>query len=317
MSKDTVVVTSALPGRVEANLHEHFKVVRIEGVADKPALVRACCDAFGIVLVPGQRVDANVIGELPTSIRLLASYSVGIDHIDLDAARKRGVLVSNTPNVLTEATADLTLLLLLSVMRGASRAEHDLRAGLWTGWSPSQVYGYDLAGKTFGIVGFGRIGKAVAQRAVSFGLKVIFYNRSGSAQPHASAEPVSDWSEFLGQCDVVSLHAPSTPNTRGLIDETAISAMKPGAFLINTARGDLVVDDAVIEAAKRGHLAGVGLDVYTGEPAFDARYSELPNATLLPHIGSSTKETREAMGRKVMENLLAVRDGLIPPDLVS
>lgn len=316
MSTRAVVATVEFPPAVMDRLTARFEVRRASARQVDAVFLRACEGAFAIATAPVDRFDAAAIGALPTSVRALVSYSVGLDHIDLPAARSRGLIVTNTPDVLTDATADLAMYLILAAARGASRAECMLRAGEWKGWRPSNVFGVDVRGKTLGIIGYGRIGQATARRARAFGLRTIFYDRRGLGRIDDLSEPVADLGAFYAACDIVSLHAPSTTETRGMIDARAIARMKPGVILINTARGDLVVDDDVIEAARSGRIGALGLDVFRGEPAFDARYLELANATLLPHIGSSTVETRAAMGAKVVDNLIAVDEGRTPPDRI-
>lgn len=316
MSRSSIVVTVELPETVMERLRVRFDVRRASARQVDEEFLRCCDGAVAIATAPVDRFDAAAIAALPASVRALVSYSVGLDHIDLAAARARGLIVTNTPDVLTDATADLAILLILSTARGASRAERSLRAGQWKGWRPSNVFGVDLRGKTLGIIGYGRIGQATAHRASAFGMRTIFYDRRGAGRKDPIAEPVADLGAFYSLCDIVSLHAPSTTETRGMIDRGAIAQMKSGVILVNTARGDLVVDDDVIEAARTGRISALGFDVFRGEPNFDPRYLDLPNATLLPHIGSSTLETRAAMGAKVVDNLVAVDEGRDPPDRV-
>lgn len=316
MSRRAVVVTVDFPSAVMDRLTARFEVRRASARQVDADFVRACDGAFAIATAPVDRFDAAAIASLPSSVRALVSYSVGLDHVDLAAARSRGLIVTNTPDVLTDATADLAMYLILAAARGASRAERMLRAGEWKGWRPSNVFGVDVRGRTLGIIGYGRIGQATARRARAFGMRTIFHDRRGVGPVDELSEPVSDLIAFYAACDIVSLHAPSTTETRGMIDARAIAQMKRGVILINTARGDLVVDDDVIEAARDGRIGALGFDVFRGEPAFDPRYLELANATLLPHIGSSTIETRAAMGAKVVDNLFAIDAGLPPPDRV-
>ena len=316
MTAKRVVLTTPLPEAVEAELVRRFSVCHASARPVGDELVGAAEGAFALVVAPGDRFDSVAISKVPRGIVGLASYSVGVDHIDLEAARGRGLIVTHTPGVLTEATADLTLHLILSAARGTSRAESALRNGAWAGWRPADVFGVDLRGRTLGILGYGRIGRAVASRAAAFGMTVVFYDRKREGAQGDTVRPVSNLGEFFAVSDVLSIHVPSTPETRGMIDEGAIEAMKPGVILINTARGDIVDDDAVIRAAESGQIRALGLDVFDGEPALNPRYLSLPNATLLPHIGSSTVETRAAMGAKVMASLEAMAVGEDPPDRV-
>jgi lactate dehydrogenase-like 2-hydroxyacid dehydrogenase len=314
--KPQIVLTTDLPDEVMAALAGRFLMRRASARTVDARFVAACEGAFAIATAPGDRFDRAAIAQLPANIRGLASYSVGLDHIDLAAASARGLIVTNTPDVLTDATADIAMYLMLAAVRGASRAERFLREGGWVGWSPAQVFGVDMRGRTLGIIGYGRIGRAVARRARAFGLRVVHYDRRGAGRRDDLSEPIADLGAFYGCCDIVSLHAPSTQETRRMIDARAIESMKQGVILINTARGDLIVDEVVIEAARSGRIGALGLDVYNGEPALDPRYLSLSNATLLPHIGSSTRETRGAMGAKVLANLLAIEAGEPPPDRV-
>ena len=304
--RPAIVWTADLPDDVEAMLLDRFdaRLLRLRTIGAS-AFVDGLDDARAIVASPGDRFDAALIAALPASIGLIASYSTGLDHIDLDAADARGIIVTNTPDVLTDATADIVLLLILATVRGAMPAARLISERRWAGWQPADILGHDLKGRTLGIFGGGRIGTATARRAAAFGLDLCYHSRSRHAPLDAlGAAYIPDRTAFLGACDILSLHAPSTAETWRIIDTAAIAAMRPGAFLINTARGDLVDDDAVIAAAMDGRLAGVGLDVFAGEPQHDPRYLDLPNACLLPHIGSSTHETRMAMGRSVIDSLI-------------
>jgi lactate dehydrogenase-like 2-hydroxyacid dehydrogenase len=310
-----VIYTRRLPPAIEEELHRLFDARHVDPAGEDVA--RTLDGVWGIVVVPGTRCDAAMIARLPACVRILASYSVGVDHIDLEAAAARGIAVSNTPDVLTDATADIAMLLILAACRAATRAEHFLRSGRWRGISLLDMFGVDLAGRTLGILGFGRIGRATARRARAFGMSIVYHGPR--ARPEAVAlearyEP--ERGDFLAASDVVSLHAPLTPATRHIIDATALAAMRPGSILVNTARGSLVDDSALIDALRRGHLRAAGLDVYEGEPDINPAYLELDNVTLLPHIGSATIETRHAMGRKVIANLTACAAGRPMPDRV-
>jgi lactate dehydrogenase-like 2-hydroxyacid dehydrogenase len=305
-----VAVSCALPEPVRVLLEAPFRLhaaplrdrspdAFAENLATAPGPVRA------LVVAPGDPVDDARIAALPPSVRGIASYSTGLDHVDLSAAAARGLLVTNTPDVLTDATADVALLLILAAVRGAGRAAAVLREGAWDGWAPDQIWGHDLRGRTLGVVGPGRIGVATARRAVALGLAVRYWSaRRRSPELDAlGATAQADWLRFLGGTDVLTLHCPSTPGTRRLIDARALAALPRGAVLVNTARGDLLDEDAVLAALASGHLAAVGLDVYANEPALDPRWRSAPGAVLLPHIGSATHETRLAMGRAVLDGL--------------
>lgn len=244
-------------------------------------------DADALLPTPRERVGAEVLAAAPR-LRIVASHSVGVDHVDLPACRARGVLVTNTPDVLTEATADLAWALILAVARRLREGEALAHSGTWDGWKPRELLGVSLAGKTLGIYGFGRIGRAVARRGEAFGMKVLTFDRDRRDE---------EFGEFLSMVDVLSIHAPLTESTRGRFGEREFLRMKEGAILVNTARG-LIVDEAALAAALRSkHLFGAGLDVFQGEPRIEAALLDLPNVVLLPHLGSATTETRLAMAR--------------------
>ncbi len=270
--------------------------------------------AAGLLCTPTEPLTAETIALLPSTLKVISTASVGFEHIDLAAATARRIRVTNTPGVLDDATADIALLLILGATRCASDGERLLRAGKWIGIRPTQLLGMQITGKRLGIVGMGRIGSAVATRAKAFGMSVCYHNRK-RARPEmeAGATYVATLEELLAQSDVVSLHAPLTPETKGLINAQRIALMKDGACLVNTGRGPLIDDDDVIAALKSGKLSSIGLDVYTGEPKIDPRYYTLANAMLVPHLGSATTETRTAMAMLAVDNLEAVLDGRAPP----
>jgi lactate dehydrogenase-like 2-hydroxyacid dehydrogenase len=251
-------------------------------------------------------------------VRLLANFGVGFNHIDLKAAVEAAITVTNTPGVLTEDTADLTMLLILAVARRANEGERELRTGKWTGWRPTHLLGTRVTGKTLGIVGFGRIGQAVAARARhGFGMRVLYHSRQRANQQTELRTGVTSSASFealLHESDFVSLHCPATPETRHLMNATTLRAMQPHAFLINTARGDVVDQDALITALDEGVIAGAALDVYEGEPLVDQRLLHRDNVVLLPHIGSATVESRVAMGRRAIANIDAFVEHRELPD---
>ncbi len=286
-----------------------------DDAAFTPQMVAEVCQgAVGLLCTPTEPITAEAIAAMPSSLKVLSTVSVGFEHIDLAAAKARGIRVTNTPGVLDDATADIALLLILGATRCASDGERLMRAGKWIGIRPTQLLGMQITGKRLGIVGMGRIGTAVATRAKAFGMSVCYHNRKPvSPEMEAGATYVATLEELLAQSDVVSLHAPLTPETKGLINAERIAMMKDGACLINTGRGPLIDDDAVITALKRGKLSSIGLDVYTGEPKIDPRYYTLENAMLVPHLGSATMETRTAMAMLAIDNLEAVLDGREPP----
>jgi lactate dehydrogenase-like 2-hydroxyacid dehydrogenase len=317
-----IIVTRRLPASVEGELARSFSVqLNPEDRQLSAGELRAALDtADGLLCTLTDRLDAPVLaGE--HRARILASFGVGYNHIDLGAARQAGLAVTNTPGVLTECTADLTLALLLMVLRRLGEGERLLRAGQWQGWAPTHHLGRRLSGKTLGIVGYGRIGRAVAWRARhGFGMRILVHSRTRPATTELAvvdAEFVDRLEALLPLVDAVSLHAPATPETRGLIDRTRLALLPPHAVVVNTARGDLVDEPALIEALQSGRLAGAGLDVYIDEPRVPAGLLGLENVVLLPHLGSATEETRTAMGMRAVENLRAFFRGERPPDLVD
>jgi len=302
-----VVYTADLPAEVEAELGRRFaaRKLRLQQIGTA-AFVSALGDARAIVVIPGDPVDAALIEALPASMNHIASYSTGLDHVDRAAAAVRGITVSGTPDVLTDATADIAILLILGAMRGAGDGLRSINAGRWTGWTPSAVFGVDLRGKMLGIAGAGRIGVATASRARAFGMTIAYWGRRTSLEMEAlGATGYSDWLGFLSAIDTLSLHLPSTAQTRGLVDARALHAMRRGSYLVNTARGDLVDDEAVIAALASGQLAGVGLDVFSGEPRIHPGYHNARGVFALPHLGSATVETRAQMGASVIASLSA------------
>ncbi|PSJ39574.1 2-hydroxyacid dehydrogenase [Allosphingosinicella deserti] len=311
-----VIVTRRLPEPVEATLIAEFDAEVNHGPPfDRERLAAAvqACDVLACTVT--DRLDADMIGRAGPRLKLLANFGVGVDHIDLAAAKARGILVSNTPDVLTDDTADVTLALILGTLRGLGEGERVVRAGQWAGWGPRRQMGRSLAGKSLAIVGMGRIGLAVAARARACGMHIHYHNRrrveSGDA---LGATYWSDLDAMIGDADVVSLSCPYTAETHHLIDGLRLKRMKSDAFLINAARGAIVDQDALIEALEAGEIAGAGLDVYPNEPHVDPRLIALPNVMLLPHLGSATIETRIAMGEKVLANIRAWAKGEDLPD---
>ena len=313
-----VIITADLPSKIESAIISQYdaKKVRLQDVGEEK-FVQEARNARALITKPGDTFGASLINQLPHTVGIIATYSTGVDHIDLSAAKKRGILVSNTPDVLTEATADIALLLILGAARGTSRAERMLRSKEWHGWTPEQTFGLDLKGKTLGIFGFGRIGQATANRARALGMRICYYARNKViSEDHKDALYCSTLDAFWAEADVISLHAPSTPQTRGVVCAESIAKMKDSVIIINTARGDLIIDDDLINAVNHNKVFGVGLDVFTNEPDINPGYCDLDNAFLLPHIGSATVETRAAMGQKVLDNVSAYFSGHPLPDQV-
>ncbi|MBX3564347.1 MAG: D-glycerate dehydrogenase [Sphingomonas sp.] len=320
-ARPRVFVTRSLPESVEARMAELFDI-RLS--ADDAALNReqlaaamADCDAF--VPTVTDRIDAELIAGAPDRLRLIANYGAGYGHIDLKAARERGIVVTNTPGVLTEDTADMAMALILAAPRRLVEGDKMVRAGEWAGWSPTGMRGHRIGGKKLGILGMGRIGQAVAQRARAFGLQIHYHGRHRvaevlEAQLGATFHP--DLDTMLEAVDILTIHTPHSDSTHGLIDARRLDLLGPTSWLINTARGEIVDPEALVQALKGGRIAGAGLDVYVGEPAVDPRLMDLDNVILLPHLGSATFEGREAMGQKVIVNIGVWARGDRPPDQV-
>jgi glyoxylate reductase len=308
-----VAVTRRLPDVAGDALRAAGHDVRLHDDHDPPTrdqLLRLASGADAIVSLLSDRIDTEVLDAAGPSLRVVANYAVGLDNVDLDACRERGVAVAHTPGVLTEATADLAWALLLAAARRLLEGHRLAASGRWTGWAPLQLLGTSLHGRTFGVVGLGRIGTAAARRARGFGMDVVYHARSR----HEAAEvelparrlPLP---ELLATADVVSLHCPLTEDTRHLIDAEALARMKATALLVNTARGEVVDEAALVEALAEGRLAAAGLDVFEREPRLHPRLPELPNVVLTPHLGSATVATRDAMARLVADAVVAVLAG--------
>lgn len=323
MARPRILLTRAWPEPVEAALARRFDLTRNEG--DRPLTAEALAGAFGLydAILPTvtDRLPAAVFGRTGLRTRILANYGVGFAHIDTAAAARAGIVVTNTPDVLSDCTADLAMTLLLMAARRAGEGERELRAGAWAGWRPTHMLGTKVSGKVLGIVGFGRIGQAMAARAArGFGMRVLVQNRSPVAPEVLAAhgaEQVGSLGALLPDCDFVSLHCPGGAANRHLIGAAALARMRPGAILVNTARGEVVDEAALAAALQAGHLGGAALDVYAEEPAVPAALLAAPNTVLLPHLGSATRETRVAMGMRVLANLEAFFAGGVPPDRVA
>ena len=320
MPERTVFFTRKMPAGVEERAQKSYRAVL--NPEDRPLstaeLVARSQDADAVVPTVSDRFDAGVIQGLGPKVKIIASFSAGTDHVDLAAARARGIRVSNTPEVVTEATAELAMLLLLGAARRAHEGEAMVRSATWPGWAPTFLLGRQLRGKRLGIVGMGRIGQVVARMARGFGVE-IHYTDQARLPPEREQGAVfhADLDGLLRVSDLLSLHAPATPETRNLLSARTLALLPRGAIVVNSARGDLVDDDALIDALRSGQLGAAGLDVYRGEPALDPRYRELPNTFLLPHLGTATLETREAMGFRALDNVDAVLAGREPPDRVA
>lgn len=301
------VTTFPLPPAAVALLSQAATVAGPDGWRDELG------DADALLCLLTDRVDAALLERAPR-LRVVANAVVGYEHVDVAACAARGIVVTNTPDVLTEATADLAWALILATVRALPQAERSLRAGRFHGWGFWDYLGGDLTGATLGIYGMGRIGRAVARRAGGFGMRVIYHSRTPlGAEDEASlgASRVS-FDELLAASDVVTLHAPATPETRHAFDRAALGRMKPGSYLVNTARGPLVDEAALADVLRDGPLAGAGLDVYEREPAVEPALLDLPNVVLLPHIGSATRDTRTRMAMLAARNAHAVLTGQPP-----
>ncbi len=323
MTKPKVVLTRRWPEQIEAEIAERFDATfnRDDRPMTPDELIAAFKSADAVFPTVSDRINAEVLGARPMAARLLGSYGVGFNHIDLDAAKAAGLVVTNTPEVLTDATADLAMTLLFAIARRAGEGERELRSGGWTGWRPTHMMGTQITGKTLGLIGLGRIGQAVAKRAhKGFDMDVVAYDPYPPAADRLADLGVTmrdTVEEVLGAADFVSLHCPATPENRHLMNEKRLKAMRPGAFLINTARGDVVDEAALVAALEAGTIAGAGLDVFEQEPKVHPGLVGRDDVVLLPHLGSATLETRVAMGRRVFENAVAFFEGREPRDRIA
>jgi len=320
--KPKVIVTRRWPSAVEEALSERFDVQlnSDDHPFSQQELATALRSADALCPTVTDVLGAALF-ECPAEVGIIANYGVGYNHIDVAAARQQGIPVTNTPGVLTDCTADLAVTLILMCARRAGEGERELRAGGWSGWRPSHMVGSRVTGKTLGIVGMGRIGQATARRARhGFGMRIKCFSRSpapGAILDELQAEQIPNLDDLAAEVDFLSLHCPATPETFHLIDGPLLSLMRRSAFLINGSRGPLVDEEALADALESGRLAGAGLDVYEAEPRVHARLLGCENVVLLPHMGSSTAETRDAMGMRVIENLDRFFAGEEPPDLCN
>ncbi len=320
-AKPVVVVTRKLPESIETRLMELFDS-RLNP-SDEPmtpaAIKKASADADVLVPTVTDRIDKALIDGLGDRVKLIANFGVGVDHVDLAAAAKRGIAVTNTPGVLTEDTADMTMALLLAAPRRLAEGERLVRSGGWVGWSPTFMIGHRVSGKRLGIVGMGRIGQAVAWRARGFAMSIHYHNRN-RLHAEIEAELEATWwdslDQMLGHMDFVSINCPHTKETHHLLNAARLDLMQSHAVIVNTARGEIIDEAALAERLAAGAIAAAGLDVYEREPKVDKRLLGLDNVTLAPHLGSATREGRIAMGEKVMINVKAFVDGHTPPDRV-
>lgn len=314
-----ILLTRRWPAEVEAHLAERYDVTLRD--PDTPMsrneLQQAMRDFDALCPTVTDAIDAGIIGVAGRRVRFIGNYGVGYSHIDIGACRSAGIAVSNTPDILTDATANLAITLMLMASRRAGEGERLLRAGRWDGWAPTQLIGSDLEGRLLGIIGYGRIGQAVAAKAkAAFGMRAAFHARRRPDDP-GDPDYVADLDALVAAADVLSIHVPGGAETHHLLDRRRLALMKPGAILINTARGTIVDEAALAEALAAGWIGAAGLDVYEREPAIEPALLALENAVLLPHLGSATRDTRVAMGMRVARNLAAFFSRGAPPDALA
>ncbi|MCP5409959.1 MAG: D-glycerate dehydrogenase [Chromatiaceae bacterium] len=315
--KPVVLVTRKLPAAVEDRLQRDYnaRLNSSDQIYSSDQLIEQAQGADAIVPCHTEKLNADVIARLPASIRAITSFSVGFDHIDLQAAKARGILVTNTPEVLSDATAEIAMLLLLGAARRAHEGEQQIRTDSWADWSATYQLGLQVSGKRLGIIGMGRVGQIMARRARGFDMQIHYYNRSRlPAELELDAVYHDSVEGLLPHCDFLSIHCPATPETRHLLNGERIALLPDRAVVVNTARGAVVDDDALIAALRSGKLFSAGLDVFNDEPRIHPGYRELKNTFLLPHIGSATVETRDAMGFRALDNLDAIMAGREPRD---
>ncbi len=316
-----VIVTRKLPDPIETRMMELFacRLNLDDTPLSKPELIAAAERADVLVPTVTDRIDAEVLAAAGPALKLIASFGTGVDHVDLAAAQRRAIIVTNTPGVLTEDTADMTMALILAVSRRLAEGERLIRSGGWTGWGPTSMLGHRIWGKRLGIVGMGRIGMALARRAKGFGLSVHYHNRRPVPEEVENQLEATHWEsldQMLAHMDIVSVNCPHTPATYHLLSARRLRLLQPQAILVNTARGEIVDEEELLRLLETRAIAGAGLDVFEHEPAIDPRLRALDNVVLLPHMGSATIEGRLAMGEKVIINIKTFADGHRPPDRV-
>ena len=319
--KPVVLVTRKLPDAVEEQLAKHFELILNpdDRLYSTKELLETAASVDAILPCHTEKFSAETIASLPERVKAIANYSVGVDHVDLEAAKNRGLIVTNTPDVLSDATAEIAMLLMLGAARRASEGERIMRNQEWTDWSPAFMVGHQITGKRLGILGMGRVGQVVAKRARGFDMTIHYHNRrpidgalAGDAVYHDSVE------SLLPEIDVLSIHCPASEQTKGLINKDTLALMHADSILVNTSRGGVIDDDALVKALQTGIIAAAGLDVYNGEPDnIHPAYRQLDNIFLLPHIGSATLDTRNAMGYRAMDNLIAIFNDKEPGDRVA
>jgi lactate dehydrogenase-like 2-hydroxyacid dehydrogenase len=318
--KPVVLVTRKLPIHVEDRLRRDYRprLNSDDHLFSSDELIESAVGADAILPCHTERFTAEVIERLPAGVRIIANFSVGFDHVDIEAAKRRGLVVTNTPDVLSDATAEVTIMLMLGAARRAGEGERLVRTRTWRDWSPGFMVGTQMTGKRLGIVGLGRVGRITAKRARGFEMEIHYYNRhrlSPDLEEGAIFHPTPE--DLMPHCDFLALHCTSTPETYRLLNAERIALLPEGAIVVNASRGAVVDDDALIAALKSGKVAAAGLDVYNNEPNIHPGYRDLPNTFLMPHIGSATKETRDAMGFRALDNLDAFFAGRQPGDRVA
>ncbi|UTW51816.1 D-glycerate dehydrogenase [bacterium SCSIO 12827] len=319
--KPRVVVTRKLPDAIETRMMELFDVqLNLDDKAmTKAQLIAAVANADVLVPTVTDRIDAAILAQTGDRLRLIANYGTGVDHIDLATARQRGITVTNTPDVLTEDTADMTMALFLAVSRRIAEGERVMRTGEWQGWSPTWMLGHRINGKRLGIIGMGRIGRAVARRARGFNMAVHYHNRKRVHESVENELEATYWEsldQMLARVDLVSVNCPHTPATYHLLSARRLQLLQPHCIIVNTARGEVIDENALTRMLEAGDIAGAGLDVFEHEPAVNPKLLALDNTVLLPHLGSATVEGRVDMGEKVLINIKTFVDGHKPPDRV-
>jgi glyoxylate reductase len=319
--KPRVVVTRKLPEAIETRMMELFDTHLNDSDTPmtKAGLIEAIKTAEILVPTVTDRIDSSILAHAHPEMRLIANYGTGVDHIDVEAAYARGITVTNTPGVLTEDTADMTMALILAVSRRLVEGERLARSGDWSGWSPTSMLGHRITGKRLGILGMGRIGTAVARRARGFGLAIHYHNRRRVPEALETELEATYWESFdqmLARMDIISVNCPHTPATFHLLSARRLALLRPTAIIVNTSRGEVIDEAALTRMLRNKQLAGAGLDVFEHEPAINPRLRELANVVLLPHMGSATIEGRIDMGEKVVINIKTFVDGHRPPDRV-
>jgi lactate dehydrogenase-like 2-hydroxyacid dehydrogenase len=312
MSRPVVFITRKLPPAVEARARHDYdaRLNPDDRLYTADELVAGAADADAMLICTSEKITADLVARLPERLRVISTFSVGHEHIDVAACRARGIVAANTPGAMTEATANIAMLLMLGAARRAYEAQQMVRRGEWKGWASTMLLGVDFSGRRLGIFGMGRIGQAVAQRARGFGLTIHYHNRRRLPAAEEQGAIFHDsLDSLLAVSDILSINAPSSPETRHILNAAAIARLPDGAIVVNTARGDMVEDAALIAALKSGKLRAAGLDVFAGEPKLNEAYLDLPNTYLLPHLGSATVETRDRMGFMALDNIDAVLQG--------